>query len=183
MRRSPELKAKCVAKFKEAKERGTPTIAALAKQLNISVGQLYAWVAEAKSGATTKRKRFVPIEIKRQAVQLARSGMKQADVARQLSVKRGLISYWLKNGVGDGTPAAPALPVVITPQPAAARVQPLKSVNGIGAGGELTDALIYLRHCEKELIAMIREHKVDHIDEPNLLALLALCQLQKSINK
>lgn len=184
---SEEFKADAVAKFKHAKETGK-FITELAQELGVGDALLHAWAAAADKRARSKPKgkrakqkpkaetrTQYPIALKQQAVAMVRSGMKFADVGRELKVGPSQVAYWVNRGISrglkEGEPSELPVPVVAKP------------VNGIGAGGAITDALIYLRHAEREILEMIREGKISRPDQAHLLTLLALGALQKAIAK
>lgn len=186
---SDEFKADAVAKFKQAKQDGTP-IMAVAKELGISDVLMHTWHAKATGRPVNKGKkkpkpkpekkdhRTLPrqqysIAMKQQMAAMVRTGMKAADVGRELGVPAHVVTYAARNGIQRGSTDDQALPVVAVP----------KAANGIGSGGAITDALIYLRHAEKEILEMIRDGKIARPDQAHLLTLLALGAVQKSIAK
>ena len=178
---SDEFKADAVIKFLQAKESGR-TIMDLAKELGVSDALLHAWYASAKKknkeGAKKKTKldqrTQYPIELKQRAVAMMNTGMKAVDVAKELGIDGYLVNYWHRKGISRGAGQLGAnLPTVQTTKP----------VNGIGGGGAITDALIYLRHAEREIMDMVRDGKIARPDQAHLLTLLALGCIQKAIAK
>lgn len=187
MRYTDEQKAEAVKAFLELKAAGKP-VREIQKQLGITHGALYKWIRLAKQNSrklTTPPKDIVataivaaekntggyyPAELKDMATQMLASGMRQVDVARRLGVSAQAVQYWLKTRLTNG---------VATPAPEA-KLTPAKA---IGSGGAITDALIYLRHAETEIMEMVREGKISRPDQAHLLTLLALGALQKAIAK
>ncbi len=177
-----EFKASAVKKFLEAKHAGVK-ITDVATELGVSDSLLYAWTAKAKKqskGDHRRRQRAsYPIELKQQAAELVASGMTYAEAGRKLKVDPARVTKWahgFKRGVKGENLASKRLPA---PLP---EVIP-KPINGLGGGGELTDALIYLRHAEREIMQMVREGKISRPDPAHLLTLLALACLQKGVNR
>lgn len=187
VRYTDEQKAEAVKAFLELKASGK-TVLDIEKQLGISNGALYHWTKLAKQNSrklTTPPKDIVataivpaeknksgkyPAELKDSATQMLASGMRQVDVARRLGVSTQAVQYWLKTRQTNG---AATRSIEAKPTPAKA----------IGSGGAITDALIYLRHAETEIMEMVREGKINRPDQAHLLTLLALGALQKAIAK
>lgn len=176
-----DFKASAVTKFLEAKHAGVK-ITDVASELGVADSLLYAWVAKAKAENKQdhrRRKRAsYSVELKQKAQQMVASGMSHAEAARQLNVEPARVSKWA-HGFKRGTKgeALAKRPAAVLPE-----VIP-KPINGLGGGGELTDALIYLRHAEREIMEMVREEKISRPDPAHLLTLLALSALQKGLNK
>jgi len=126
---------------------------------------------ETKVPIKTKGGRF-PDEVRQRALQLLASGLKPHEVSKQIKVKPATIAYWKSTNDRQRVPST-----------AVVQSAPMKQANGIGSGGAITDALIYLRHAEKEIMDMVREGKINRPDQAHLLTLLALGALQKSIAK
>src|SRR5262245_8652466 len=182
---SDDFKADAVAKVIEAKHAGA-SITELAKTLGIGDALLHSWAARAKKqnkeGLRRRKRASYPLALKQRAAQMVRSGMTCAAVARELQVDAARVVRWSRDepmrGVkGERDKRAAGRVLAVLPE-----VIP-KPVNGIGSGGEITDALIYLRHAERAIIEMVRDAKISRPDEAHLLTLLALATLQKGINK
>lgn len=186
-RYTDDEKAEAVKKFLEMKAAGK-AISEIEKEMGISNTALYAWVKRAKEGSRViKRATMLPSapmqktvngkfppELRQKAEQMIAAGGGLTDIARQLGVKAATVGYWKKTMDAKGRPRVAASAAV---QPA-----PMKQVNGIGSGGGITDALIYLRHAEREIMDMVRDGKIARPDQAHLLTLLALGALQKVIN-
>jgi transposase-like protein len=186
-----DFRANAIAKFKQYKAEGKH-ITELAKELGVGDALLHAWAAKdagkpvrkakskskAKADFRNEPRTQYPLALKHQAVAMVRSGMKVAEVARQLNLHPTSVNYWRKNPIQRGVAEAPeddGKAQAILPAP--------KATNGIGGGGAITDALIYLRHAEKEILEMIRDGKIQRPDPAHLLTLLALASVQKAITK
>lgn len=168
-----EEKAIAVQRFLELKAAGK-TIPEIEKELGIANSNLYNWTERAKrqSKLTVKKpapNRHVPQEIKDKALAMLDAGKRITDVAREVKVHAQTIHYWKNARAKANGELLPA------PKPAKGLA--------IGSGGDLTDALIYLRHAEREIMQMVKEEKIERPDQAHLLTLLALGSLQRSINK
>lgn len=190
-----EFKANAVKRFLELKEAGK-TIPEIEKEIGVGNSSLYMWTIRAKEQSRQVTRATMlpttteapagkapeklasgkyPDELRERGLQLIASGKKVPEVSRQLKVSPQTVHYWVKAAKQSGRVLSP--PDVVQP-----REQP-KPANGIGSGGAMTDALIYLRHAEKEIMDMVREGKISRPDQAHLLTLLALGALQKSIAK
>lgn len=185
-----EFKADAVKRFLELRSQGSK-IRDIERVVGVPNSLLYTWANQAKkqSKQTTAKPaaaqstelaqlpavknesgRFDP-KIREEALQMLASGARIVDVARRVGVPIATVGYWKTAHQGK------------TKRPIKAEGEVVKAVNGIGSGGAITDALIYLRHAEKEIMDMVRDGKIIRPDQAHLLTLLALGCLQKSINK
>jgi transposase-like protein len=117
--------------------------------------------------SAAKRQQY-SMEIKQRALAMIRAGARAAQVSRELKIPDGAIGRWKRDGVKRG-----AEPNAESPTAA----------NSTGRGGEITDALLFLRHAEREIMRMIQDQKIARPDPAHLLTLLALAALQKGIAK
>ena len=194
-----EQKADAVARFLKLKADGQK-IRDIERIMGMNNTTLYKWVEDikqkskqlpplklssngAESSTTEAEAQPVPpaqknelghfdSAVRQQGRQMLASGMRIVDVAAKLGVPVATVAYWRK--------AANIAPRLRVPATADAGVAPIKSANGIGSAGAITDALIYLRHAEKEIMDMVRDGKITRPDQAHLLTLLALGALQKS---
>lgn len=177
---SDEFKADAVARFQQAKKDGTPTIVDLAKDLGVGDALLHAWAKgkpKKKAKQKLEKRTQYSVDFKQRIVALASASDKShTEIAKENGIDAYLVSYWVRNGVRRGARESGAS------LPATIERAPPKLVNGIGSGGDITDALIYLRHAEREIMQMVRDGKIARPDQAHLLTLLALGALQKGVN-
>lgn len=182
---TPEERAIAVEQFLKLKAEGK-TIDQIEAQLGIGNSNLYKWTGQAKQQSKELKRATMlpesakppkkgldgryPDELREKALQMLESGKRVHEVAREFKLNPQTVYYW-KSGKGkrNGTliPAG----------------KPVTRVNGIGGGGEMQDALIYLRHAEREIMDMVKEGKIARPDQAHLLTLLALGALQKSLGR
>lgn len=192
-----EFKANAVKQFLEMKAAGK-TIPQIEKELGINNSSLYKWTATAKAAskqtrpgvatmlpattaappstliATKNKSGRFSAEIKEKALQMIAGGMSLTDVGKQLKVKVATVSYWNMTSQGRSQKR---------PNKATAVEQPAKAANGIGRTSAHTDALIFLRQAEREIMEMITDGKISRPDQAHLLTLLALGTLTKALGK
>lgn len=182
-------KAEAVKKFLEMKAEGK-SIKDIEKELGINNSSLYHWSEQAKAASKAEKRGTVAIavppakkqhngkyseETKQQAVQMAASGISHAEIQRQLNLGAGVVAYWVQRNRKRSGELIPAK------QAAAATGNGLASK--LRSGGEITDALLFLRQAEREIMEMVRDGKIARPDQAHLLTLLALGSLQKALAK
>lgn len=168
-----------VKKFLEARAAGTK-VKDIEKTLGIGNATIYGWINRKRGGSkkaapqtdsTHKQENGkYPVEIRTEALQLVASGMRQHEVARKMKIGAAVLNYWVRQNR-----VKPSRPAAVPPT--------AKASNGMGSGGAITDALIFLRHAEEEIMEQIRQRKILHLNESHLLPLLALAQMEKAIRK
>lgn len=194
-----EFKANAVKRFLELRAAGK-TITEIEKELGVGNSALYTWAAKAKAESKKitratmlpdkptspdKGDRRIPQEIRDRALLLIDSGKTVTEAAREVNQKPATVNYWktARDKVrGVAVSARPRINGAI-PMPLESFGNGTGRAAGINTAGELADALIYLRHAEREIMEMVRDRKISRPDQAHLLTLLALGALQKSLAK
>lgn len=149
---SMETKRAAVAEWKAGVSRAE----VMTKYGIKSNGRLSAWAKNL--GKPTKAKRY-PLAIREKALALRANGVRSVDVANQLKVPRSMIYYWTHAQKSNGE----------------THVEKELNVSASAVGHR--NAITLLRKGKSLLLAGIRDHTINDLDNVHLMAMLALNSL------